>query len=205
MSSRACGTVGVAMAIAIVLGVAIGVVLGLAPTVREIFRPLIDGLRSTPGVVLLPVAVGLFGIGPAMSIPIIAFTATWPILINVMAAVQSIHPAIHDMRNVYQIRGARSLFKVIIPAASPQTLLGIRQGLALGLTLLVLSELVGATPRGIGYYILEAEQNFRTTDMWAGMVMLALIGYLINLAFRGVEYGLLGWHYGQTRARKADG
>lgn len=192
----------IAMVIAITIGVGVGVTLGLAPTAREIFRPLIDGLRSTPAVVLLPVAVALFGIGPRMSIPVIVFAATWPILINTMAAVQFIHPSVHDMRRVYSIGPIRSLTKVIIPAASPQTILGIRQGLALGLTLLVLSELVGAS-EGIGYYILQAERNFRIGDMWAGMLMLALIGYLINLAFRGVEHALLGWHYRQSE-RKVD-
>lgn len=191
-----------AMVIAVIIGVGVGMILGLSRVTREIVRPLIDGLRSTPAVVLLPVAVAIFGIGPSMSVPIITFAATWPILINSMAAAQFIDPAVHDMRHVYGIRGPRALFKVMLPAASPQILLGIRQGLALGLTLLILSEMVGAT-NGIGYYILQTERNFLIPEMWAGMLVLAITGYLINLAFRGVEHLLLGWHYQET-ARKAE-
>ena len=192
----------VAMVIAIVFGVGVGMLLGLSMVIREIVRPVVDGLRSTPAVVLLPVAVALFGIGPPMSVPIIAFAATWPILINSMAAAQAIDPAVHDMRHVYGIRGPRALFKVMLPAASPQILLGIRQGLAVGLTILILSEMVGAT-NGIGYFILQTERNFLIPEMWAGMLVLAITGYLINLAFRGVEHLLLGWHY-QESARKAE-
>lgn len=191
----------IGMGIAIIFGLSVGVALGLSRVAHAIFRPLIDGLRSTPTVVLLPVALALFSIGPAMNIAIIAFAATWPILLNAIAGVQAIHPAVHDMRHIYNIHGIRVIRQIILPAASPQAILGVRQGISLGLMLLVLSELEGSTS-GIGYYTLQAQHNFLIPSMWAGMFVLALLGYIINLAFRGVERVLLGWHY-QLDARAA--
>ena len=69
---------------------------------------------------------------------------------------------------------------------------------SIGITVIVFSEMAGST-NGIGFRILQAQRQFAITDMWAGMLFLGIVGYLVNIAFRGVESCLLRWHRGMQR------
>ena len=100
---------------------------------------------------------------------------------------------VHDVTRSFRIHPALALWKIVLPAASPQIVVGLRQALSRGLVLLIFSELVGTTI-GIGYFILNAQRNLEVADMWSGTLLLAVLGYLFNLVFRLVEQRVLGWH-----------
>lgn len=183
-----------ALAIASILGVAFGIILGLMPRLDEITRPVSAFFRSLPGAALLPLAVILIGLGPKMCIPLIAFVTIWPILLNTTDGVKAIEPMVHDVRRSFKINAVLALRRIILPAASPQIVVGLRQALSRGLVLLIFSELVGATS-GIGYFTLNAQRNLDVADMWSGTLLLAVLGYLFNLVFRLFEQRVLGWHH----------
>lgn len=178
---------------AIVVGTVLGVFLGLRDRLEELVRPLLAFARALPPVALLPLLVVVVGIGPRMNILLIAFATVWPVLLNTIDGVRAIEPVVHDMRKVFGVRSRDSLLRVILPAASPQIVVGIRQALAGGVSVLIFSELVGAT-HGIGFFTLQAQRTLDVADMWSGMLLLGLLGYAINLGFRGLEHYLMAWH-----------
>jgi sulfonate transport system permease protein len=179
-------------------GIIVGTFLGLVPVVADAFAPVLEFLRALPGVALLPAAILVLGIGAETRISLIVFVTIWPILLNTIDGVRAVDPAVRDVTDSYQIRGPRRLRRVVLPAASPQILAGMRTALSIGITVMVFSELLGTT-NGIGFQILRAQRSFAVSQMWAGMIFLGIIGYLLNLAFRGFEHVVLRWHRGMRQ------
>lgn len=177
------------------VGVVVGVAIGLARVLDEAIAPILEFLRAVPGVALLPAAVLLLGIGSKMEIGVIVYGTIWPILLNTIDGVRSIDPQVAEVARSYRINLPNRLWRIVLPAASPQIVAGMRTALSIGITLIVFSEMVGAT-NGIGYQILAAQRDFDITDMWAGMLLLGVIGYLLNVGFRGFEHVVLRWHRG---------
>ncbi|MFE2183541.1 ABC transporter permease [Streptomyces sp. NPDC059455] len=186
------------MGIALVIGVAAGLVLGLVPFLANACSPLLEFARATPGVALVPAALLLFGIGADMQVSLIAYGTVWPILLNTVDGVLSVDPVVRDVATSYRLRRSDRVLRVVLPAASPQIIAGARTALSIGITVIVFSEMAGST-NGIGFRILQAQRSFAIADMWAGMLFLGIIGYLVNIAFRGLENYLLRWHRGTQR------
>jgi ABC-type nitrate/sulfonate/bicarbonate transport system permease component len=187
------GRLGAGYAIAVVAGVALGVVLGLSPWARKLADPLVGFLRSIPSAALLPFAILLFGVGDEMKVFIIAFVSLWPILLNTVDGVDDADPVMLQSTRIYGIRGARRLFRVVLPAAGPRIAAGMRTSLSLAIIVMIISEMVAST-NGIGYFTLQAQRSFQITDMWSGIVLLGVLGYLLNLAFLLFERWLLRWY-----------
>lgn len=183
--------------LACIAGVGFGLILGVMTRVDGAVRPIVEFLRATPGVAILPVMILLLGLGDSMKIAIIALVATWPILLNTIDGVRSVEPILHQVAATYRITLADRIRFVILPAASPQIFAGARTALAISIVAMVIAEMVG-TPGGIGYYILDAQRGFKITAMWAGIVALGILGYLLNKLFALVEGRVLAWHSGMT-------
>ena len=83
----------------------------------------------------------------------------------------------------------------MLPAASPQIFAGMRTSLSLALILMVISEMVAST-NGIGFFVLQSQRSFAIPEMWAGILLLGLLGYALNLIFMLVERRVLAWHRG---------
>jgi ABC-type nitrate/sulfonate/bicarbonate transport system permease component len=175
-------------------GIAIGVVVGRVAWLRWLLTPLITYGRSLPPPALLPFALLIFGIGTLMEIAFISFGVAFPVILNTVDGILGIDPTVEDVCTVYRVPRRFRLPIVILPAAAPQIMVGLRTGLSLAVLLMVVSELTAAT-RGIGFFTLQAEQNFDYADMWSGILLLAIIGVALNLAFqRLVERPVLFWH-----------
>jgi ABC-type nitrate/sulfonate/bicarbonate transport system permease component len=184
----------VGFAVAAVTGVLLGTLLGLNRWVRAAVEPLVHFLRALPAPALLPFAIVAFGIGAAMKIWVIAFTAFFPILLNTIDGVRGRDPATTEVARAYQIPGWRRFASIVVPAALPQIFAGLRVGLQTALLLMVVSELVASTG-GVGFVILQSQQVFDTPAMWAGIVVLGVLGYLLNWAFGRVERRVLRWYF----------
>ncbi|WP_234312747.1 ABC transporter permease [Streptomyces sp. SCSIO 75703] len=186
---------GAGFLIAIVLGVALGTVLGLTPALRRALDPLLDFFRSLPKPALLPIAIVAFGVGDGMKIFIIAFGTLWPILLNTIDGVRGVDPLLLQMSRVYGLSSSQRIRQVVLPAAAPQIFVGARVSLSIGMILMVVSEMAGST-NGLGYFVLLSQQTFAIPEMWAGIILLGLIGYVTNLLFVLAERRLLAWHAG---------
>jgi sulfonate transport system permease protein len=180
-------------AIASVAGIAGGVLIGLNRWARAACDPLIHFFRALPGPALLPFAIIAFGIGAAMKVWIIAFATLFPILLNTIDGVRGADPIAREVADAYRLKPWRRIVTIVVPGASPQIMAGLRVGLQTALLLMVVSELVASTG-GIGFFILQSQQQFEIADMWAGIIALGLLGCILNGLFGIVERRILRWY-----------
>ena len=179
---------------ACLLGVIGGTILGLMPRFEDSVRPILEFIRATPGIAILPIAIIFLGIGNEMKTFMIAFGSMWPVLLNTIDGVRSVEPTLLRMARSYRMPMWLRIRRIYIPNAAPQIFAGARLALAIAATVMVVTEMVG-TPGGIGYFILESQRTFMLLNMWTGIIVLGVLGYLLNLAFRVVESKVLYWHH----------
>ncbi|GAA4612057.1 ABC transporter permease [Saccharopolyspora hordei] len=185
--------------IAVVLGVGLGTLLGRSRTGMDYVGPLMAFVRAIPPPVLVPVFLVLLGIGSEMQITVIVFGVVWPILLNTVDGVRSVDQVKVDTARSFRIPRGQWVFGVVLPAATPKIFAGLRVSLSLALVLMVVSELVGST-NGIGYRLIFDQRAFDLPGMWAGIVLLGVLGYLLNTLLLAVERRALSWQPSSANA-----
>jgi ABC-type nitrate/sulfonate/bicarbonate transport system permease component len=186
---------GLGFAIAVVVAISVGLLLGLSRRARIAATPIVEFLRAIPPPALLPFAILVIGVGASMKVFIIAFVCVWPILLNTVDGVRGIDPTLDDTTRVYGIPSRDRIWRVMLPAATPQIFAGMRTSLSLALILMVISEMVAST-NGIGYFVLQSQRTFAIPEMWSGILLLGILGYVLNGGFMLIERHLLRWHRG---------
>jgi ABC-type nitrate/sulfonate/bicarbonate transport system permease component len=177
------------------LGIAFGVFFGLNRTARRATAPTIDFLRSIPAPAIISVFIILIGFDDRMKITAIAFSSFFPVLLNTVDGVRGVNTEQLDMARAYRLRHRDTVFKIILPAASPQIFAGLRISLAVALAVMAFSEMFAGTD-GLGFVIIFSQATYRVNEMYAGIFMLGIIGYCVNLIFLAIESRLLRWHRG---------
>lgn len=172
----------VGYAAGLVLGTLVGLGAGVAPVAWRAAQPVANFMLTIPAVALLPVFLLVFGVGQQLQIGIIAFAVFLHVLVTVASAVTHIEPVLLETVFLFRIRGVRRWYAVLLPAVLPQLIAAARVTLSIAVLVMVVSEIVGAY-RGIGAMISLAQQSFDYRQMWAGMLLLALIGNLLNALF----------------------
>jgi ABC-type nitrate/sulfonate/bicarbonate transport system permease component len=188
--------------IAAIVGITLGVLIGTYKRLRDLLEPVLEFFRAIPPPVIVPILMLIFGIENTMKIVVIAFGCMWPILLNTAEGVRAVDSVLSDTARTYRISGVARLRNLILPAASPQIAAGLRQGLSVAIILMVISELFAASD-GLGFAIVQAQRSFAIPEMWAGMIMLGLLGFLLSLLFRLVENRWLAWYHGLRRAQRS--
>jgi ABC-type nitrate/sulfonate/bicarbonate transport system permease component len=181
--------------IAVLVAVLVGIPLGLNATARRAASPIVEFLRAIPPPALLPLAIVVIGVGNTMKVAIIAFVCLWPVLLNTIDGITGIDPTLNDTTRSYGVRGLTRLRLVVLPAASPQIFAGMRTSLSLAVIMMVISEMVAST-NGIGFFVLQSQRTFAIPEMWSGILLLGILGYLLNVLFVLVERRVLAWHRG---------
>lgn len=194
---------GFGYAIAVAGGIVIGTALGMSRTLWQAFGPILEFLRALPPPTLIPFGLLVLGVGPEMKVFVIAIGSIWPILLNATDGVRGVEPLLLDMARTYRISARDQITQIILPAASPQIFAGMRTSLSIAVILMVISEMV-ASVNGLGYYVLQSQRTFRIPEMWAGIIMLGLIGYALNVVFIFFERRILLWHRGSRAAALGD-
>lgn len=178
--------------VALVVGVGAGLLLALFPLAAEIADPFLQFFRAIPALAVLPALFIVFGTGSSGNVAAIAFGAVWPILLNTLDGIRSIDPSIRLVARSYRIRTPLLVRQVLLPGAMPQITVGIRTSLAIGVVIMVGSEMYVSTA-GIGHFVIVAQQTFAIADMWSGILLLGMIGYLLNVGYGLIERWLLRW------------
>lgn len=184
--------------IAILIAVPLGVLLSQSQLLWRAAEPIVEFLRALPGPALIPLGIVLVGIGSGMKIALIAFGCLFPILLTTMDGVAAIDPVLRDTVKSYRLSRRDRIRHVIVPAAMPQIFAGLRTSLALGLIMVVISEMV-ASENGVGYFVLQAQRSFDLPEMWAGTLLIGILGYALSGVLALAERRVLRWH----RASKA--
>ncbi|MEU9283426.1 ABC transporter permease [Streptomyces sp. NPDC048275] len=187
---------------AAVVGVALGTVIGSYRRVRAVCEPVLEFLRAVPPPVLIPVIMLFAGIGDTMKIAVIASGCVWPILLNTVEGVRAVDSVMAETARSYGITGVARLRTVVLPSASPQIFAGLRQALSIGIILMVISEMFAAS-NGLGFTIVQFQRGFAIPDMWTGILVLGLLGFLLSVVFQLVERRVLGWYHGLRSTRRS--
>ncbi|QFZ22315.1 ABC transporter permease [Saccharothrix syringae] len=184
--------------IAAVIGVSLGLALGRSATAMQFAGPLLTFMRSVPPPTLVPVFLLLFSIGTQMQLATIVFGVLWPILLNSVDGARSVDATKFETSAVFRIPKHQWVLGVVLPSAAPKIFAGLRVSLSLSLVLMVVSELVG-TDNGIGSQLLQAQREFDFPDMWAGILLLGVLGYALNTVLLAFERKALAWQPRQER------
>ncbi|PAZ11275.1 nitrate ABC transporter permease [Streptomyces sp. SA15] len=182
-------------ALAAVVGVALGTVIGSYRRVRAVCEPVLEFLRAVPPPVLVPVIMIFAGIGDTMKVTVIASGCVWPILLNTVEGVRAVDSVMTETARSYGVTGLARLRHVVLRSASPQIFAGLRQALSIGIILMVISEMFAAS-NGLGFTIVQFQRGFAIPDMWTGILVLGLLGFLLSVVFQLVERRALGWYRG---------
>jgi len=185
----------IAIVIAVLVGIVAGTLIGLTRWLRELLEPMLEFFRAIPPPVLIPVFVALLGVTDTMQILVIVFGAMWPVLLNTIEGVRATDSVMTETARSYSLTRSQRLFGLILPAASPRIMAGVRQTLSVALIMMVISELFYSSS-GLGYQIKYFQQNYLIAQMWSGILLLGLIGVLLATIFGFVERRVLRWYHG---------
>lgn len=184
-------------AISGVLGVVVGLVLGYVRRLGDYCATVIDFLRSLPAPLFVPLAIVLLGLGSKMVVATVVSAAVWPVLLNAFDAARRIEPLYLDTARACGLRGFALFRLVLLPATLPMIMAGLRLALSTSLAVLVVAEILGAHS-GIGYFIQDAQQTFQVPQTYAGVIVLAGVGWLFDTAFLFFEHRALRWENALT-------
>ncbi|MHB8894218.1 MAG: ABC transporter permease [Candidatus Geothermincolia bacterium] len=180
--------------IALVIAVPLGIFMGWSRWVETVVDPLVEVIRPVPPLAWLPLALVWFGLGLGSSAFIIALGAFFPILLNTVLGVKSVDRNLVEAARTLGAKDRTILGRVIVPAATPSIITGVRIGMGIAWMTLVAAELIGVkNGYGLGYMIMTARDLARFDLLVAGIVVIGLVGFLIDWLIRLLEKRLLRW------------
>jgi sulfonate transport system permease protein len=174
------------------VGIALGALIGSAPRVRPYITPTLEFFRPLPVSALIPVFIAFFGLTQTMALSVIGFGAMWPMLLATVHGFAVVEPRLYEVARSLHLSRAAVIFKIGLPSASPDILAGMRLSVTVALILSVVCELLAGLD-GLGHWILISARTFRSADLFAGVILLGVIGYLTAVAVAWVERRLLIW------------
>ncbi|MBY3623156.1 ABC transporter permease [Acinetobacter sp. CUI P1] len=186
------GRAGIGFLIGGVLGLLFGVLTGLFRSVEYVLDPSVQVLRLVPHLAIAPLIILWFGFGEMSKVVIILIGSFFPLYINTFMGIRNVDNKLFEVSRVLGFSPYQKLRRLIMPAALPGILLGLRLSLAVAWIGLVVAELIGSQS-GIGFLINEAKQNSNTEVVFVGIIIFAIVGKLIDSLFRIIERKFLFW------------
>jgi NitT/TauT family transport system permease protein len=182
----------IGFALSIVSGVPLGLLMGWYRGFERTISPLLEALRNTAALALLPVFILLLGIGEASKISLIVYACAWPVLLNTLSGVRNVDPLLIKFGRTMGLSPLELFRKVILPAAVPTIFVGIRLAGATSLVVLIAAEMIGAKA-GLGYLIIYSQYNFQIPHMYLGILTITTIGIVFNALLVHVERRFTSW------------
>ena len=185
--------------LATVFAIPLGLAIGWYQRLGSALNPLIELLRNTAPLALLPVFLLLLGIGEVSKVTIVVYACAWPLLLNTISAVRQVDPLLVKSARTMGATPRQLFLKVILPASVPTIFVGIRLAAASALLVLIAAEMVGAKA-GLGYLIIYAQFSFLIADMYFGIIAITAIGVTLNFALQVLERHFTAWKPASTRS-----
>jgi len=170
----------------------LGIFMGWSPFYRTLIDPVISAFHPMPKVALLPLIMIIFGIGELSKVVAVAIGAFFPLMINSMAGVAQIQPIYFEAAKVFKADRMFTLRRIIIPGSSPLILAGFRLALNSSVLITIAVELVTAR-KGLGALIWLAWELFQTEKLYAGLLVIGLLGIAANSLIRLLQERLVPW------------
>ena len=178
--------------IAAFLGVVAGTLVARVTVIENLVEPVLDVLRPIPPLAFLPLLVLYLGIGEASKIGFIAYSAFFPVFTTTREGIKYVDPLLVRAAESLGASERDILRYVIIPAAMPNIMTGLRLSFALSFFVIVAAEFIAAE-RGLGFLINDAREFFRVDRMLLGAAAIGLLGYVFNQLFGRLERALVPW------------
>ncbi|MBP2551832.1 NitT/TauT family transport system permease protein [Neorhizobium galegae] len=167
-------------------GSLLGILLGLFRLADDALDLTIELLRPVPVVALIPVVMMLLGFGARMEIVIIALGLLWPSVVLARTAVREVEPRLMEVSAVLQLGFPARLSKIVLPAILPQLFMSLKLAAGYALVVAVTVEIT-ANPFGLGYGIMMAQQALRPAEMFAYLIWIGVIGWLVSLVLMAAQ------------------
>jgi ABC-type nitrate/sulfonate/bicarbonate transport system permease component len=179
--------------IAAFLGVIIGLLVAWSETFEIIFDPLIELIRPISTFALVPVMFVWFGIGNGSKTAIIVKACFFPIVLNTIAGIKGVDVRLIQAARSLGANGRQLWTMVLIPSALPMIITGMRISTAMSMLAIVGVEMLAADS-GIGFLVIDAQRTFATDRMFAGIIVISLMGFTLDKIARFVQHKILSWH-----------
>jgi NitT/TauT family transport system permease protein len=181
--------------VAVLVAIPVGGLIGWSALGEDVFDPVLEMLRPIPPIAWIPLAILWFGLTPSAAVFIIVVGGFFPTLLNTAAGVRGVERGMIEAAQTLGARGQLAVLrKVVVPAATPSIITGIRVSFGIGWMSVVAAEML-AVNSGLGYMILDARQIFRPDIVIVGMVAIGLIGFLMDRGLRLFEARVLRWRH----------
>ena len=180
-------------ALASLIGVVLGAIIGSSKAAREYLQPTLEMIRPVPVSAFMPVVMAFLGFGAKMVLVVVALGAIWPVLLGTVHGVSAVETRLMDVGRVLKMGKLEILWKITLPNAQTDILAGARLGLTVSLVLTVIGEMLTSTP-GLGYFILFEGRAFHSANLFAGVILLGVIGLVSNLILQAAETHFLRWN-----------
>ena len=182
------------------VGFGLGTLVGFSRLAEAAIDRSVQMIRAVPFLAVLPLVIVWLGVGEAEKIFLVALGVTFPIYINTTLGIRQVDPKLIELGRVQGLRPFELIWRIILPAALPSILTGVRYALATAWLALVVAETIGAQS-GIGFLAMDAREFLRTDVIVLTIVIYAVIGVAADAATRLLERRLLAWHpnYGGAR------
>jgi len=190
------------MALAIAVGLPLGILMGRFKPIENFFLPLASALMPIPSLAWVPVFILWFGIGNTVSILIVFYAATFPLLLNAWSGVRAVNPLWLRAAGAMGANERALFWKVIIPGAFPFIITGVRQAFLRAWIAVVGAEMIAASDWGLGWVIYDAKEFLNADVMLASLAVIGAIGFLFErLAFGSIERATV-MRWGMVRTAK---
>ena len=170
----------------------IGIAMGLNRPIRALVDPLVAATYPIPKSAILPLALLIFGLGEGSKIFMVAIGVFFPVVINTTTGVLEINKIYLDVGQNYKANRWNMFWTIALPGALPVIMTGFKLGIGIGLVLIAVAEMVGAKS-GLGYLIWSAWSTFAVEQMYVGLFVIAIIGFLLTLALKELERVIIPW------------
>jgi len=184
--------VGLGFAAGAALGIAAGAAAGLSSFAQRLLDPSFQALRAIPSLAWVPLLLLWLGIDEAPKLVLIAIGAFFPVYMGVSAGFRDVDRKLVEVARLYGLGGRALARRVLLPAALPSVLTGLRNGLSLAWMFMVAAELIAAT-RGLGYLLTDGREMGRADIVFVAIALLAALGKLSDSAMAWLEQRLLAW------------
>ncbi len=184
----------IGFALAVVIGIAVGMAIGASEAVYESAYPLLSGFNSIPKVAVVPVLVIWFGIGAVPAVLTAFMISVFPIIVNVATGIATVEPELRDVLRALGAKPHEILFKVGLPRSLPLLFASLKIAITLAFIGSVISETV-ASNEGIGYLMVAASSRFEVPLVFAGLIVVAVMGVVMYAVFALIEQRMTRWAF----------
>ena len=179
--------------VGVALGIIVGVGMGVSKTFEAIFRPIFEMLRPIPTIAWIPISILWFGVGETQKHFIIFYGTFANVTLNSYAGVRRVDSVLLGAAKMLGATDRQLLPKVILPATVPSIFAGMHFGLSSGWMGVIAAEMVRSS-EGLGWTIIMGQETANTTQILAGMIAIAIIGFLLATGMRNLERRLCKWN-----------